>query len=281
MPTTLAFQSTAFDVIERNSQPWIRGSQVASALGYPKPERVTELYTRHADEFTGSMTAVVTLPTPGGPQETRIFSLRGCHLLAMFARTPIAKAFRVWVLDVLETLSRVQQPSVPSPAPNIASPLTPEQQCTLQNIVKGKIDALPESQRHGGLYPQIWGRFKNHFRVAKYDQLPQSRMGEAISYLVAMEIRPLPSRPEPKALPEPPAPDEPLLAACASASRQLDSAAASIRQAAAALEPFFRPEEGIRLNAVSVIGAVWSMLLHTNSSLHDSSMLLFLARRGA
>lgn len=33
---------------------------------------------------------------------TRIFSLRGCHLLAMFARTPVAKAFRKWVLDVIE-----------------------------------------------------------------------------------------------------------------------------------------------------------------------------------
>ena len=32
----------------------------------------------------------------------RIFSLRGCHLLAMFARTPVAKAFRRWVLDVIE-----------------------------------------------------------------------------------------------------------------------------------------------------------------------------------
>ncbi|GJC32652.1 hypothetical protein KAM398_26550 [Acinetobacter sp. KAM398] len=32
----------------------------------------------------------------------RIFSLRGCHLIAMFARTDVAKAFRKWVLDVLD-----------------------------------------------------------------------------------------------------------------------------------------------------------------------------------
>ena len=37
------------------------------------------------------MTAVATLPTEGGPQEICIFSLRGCHLLAMFVRTPVAK----------------------------------------------------------------------------------------------------------------------------------------------------------------------------------------------
>ena len=37
-----------------------------------------------------------------GEKEVRIFSLRGAHLLAMFARTKVAKAFRKWVLDVLD-----------------------------------------------------------------------------------------------------------------------------------------------------------------------------------
>ena len=35
-------------------------------------------------------------------REVRIFSLRGAQLLAIFARTPPAKRFRRWVLDVLE-----------------------------------------------------------------------------------------------------------------------------------------------------------------------------------
>lgn len=33
---------------------------------------------------------------------TRIFSLRGVHLIAMFARTPVAEDFRKWVLDILD-----------------------------------------------------------------------------------------------------------------------------------------------------------------------------------
>ncbi|VFS25202.1 Uncharacterised protein [Enterobacter cancerogenus] len=35
-------------------------------------------------------------------QETRVFSLRGAHLIAMFARTPVAKEFRRWVLDIMD-----------------------------------------------------------------------------------------------------------------------------------------------------------------------------------
>ena len=37
--------------------------------------------------------------------ETRIFSARGCHLIGMFARTDRAKAFRKWVLDVLDAIA--------------------------------------------------------------------------------------------------------------------------------------------------------------------------------
>lgn len=32
----------------------------------------------------------------------RVFSLRGAHLIAMFARTSKAQAFRRWVLDILD-----------------------------------------------------------------------------------------------------------------------------------------------------------------------------------
>nr|WP_304736519.1 Rha family transcriptional regulator [uncultured Desulfovibrio sp.] len=63
------------------------------------------------------------------------------------------------------------------PAPD--SPLTPDQQCTLQAIVRAKIEALPPEQR-GGLYPKTWSRFNNHFRLAKYAQLPQSSPGDTI-----------------------------------------------------------------------------------------------------
>ena len=38
----------------------------------------------------------------GGKQQVRVFSLRGCHLLAMFSKTPVAKEFRRWILDLIE-----------------------------------------------------------------------------------------------------------------------------------------------------------------------------------
>ena len=185
---SVGFNGVQFEEITRNNEPWIRMPQIEVALGYTKRGAAQTLYDRHADEFTDSMTAVVTLPTPGGPQETRIFSLRGCHLLAMFARTSVAKAFRAWVLDVLEVLNEAEQPALESSTPLL---ITPDQQCTLQNIVKALVDK-------GGIYANLWSRFNNHFRLGSYKQLPQSKMGDAISYLINMDPKP---KQQPKALP--------------------------------------------------------------------------------
>ena len=74
-------------------------------------------------------------------------------------------------------------------APALADlPLTPDQQCTLRDIIRAKVEAIPEAERGKGLYPQLWSRFNNHFRIARYAQLPQSRLSEAIEYLMKMEL---------------------------------------------------------------------------------------------
>lgn len=101
--TTLTFQNTTLSVINQNNQTFLTGSDLGIALGYSKPlQSVTNLYNSNADEFTAEMTALIEMPTAGGIQKVRIFSLRGAHLIAMFARTKVAKDFRKWVLDILD-----------------------------------------------------------------------------------------------------------------------------------------------------------------------------------
>ena len=98
LPKTIRFQDTELSIIDRDGTPWLTGSQIATALDATYRQAVTNIYQRHRDEFTPAMTAVIR----HGRSRVRIFSLRGAHLIAMFARTPRAKAFRQWVLDVLE-----------------------------------------------------------------------------------------------------------------------------------------------------------------------------------
>jgi hypothetical protein len=77
-------------------------SQIDLPMGYAHPNQVTRLFNRHRDEFTDLEVQKVAQPTGHGPREMLLFSLRGCELLAMLARTPEGKKFRRWVLDILE-----------------------------------------------------------------------------------------------------------------------------------------------------------------------------------
>lgn len=101
--TTLTFQNTAMTVINQNNKTFFTATDLGKALEYSDADRsVRRLYTANADEFTPEMTALVEMQTNGGKQQVRIFSLRGAHLIAMFARTKVAKEFRKWVLDILD-----------------------------------------------------------------------------------------------------------------------------------------------------------------------------------
>lgn len=86
---------------------WLTSADVAKALGYKSTKSISNLFAQYEDEFSQGMTMVIESVTNGingssRRMKVRVFSLRGAHLIAMFARTPVAKEFRRWVLDILD-----------------------------------------------------------------------------------------------------------------------------------------------------------------------------------
>ena len=177
--------------VNNNDSVWLRASDIAKALGYQREDKVSRLYQRNADEFTADMTQVIEIsaePHFGTDKNLsdgrcRIFSLRGCHLLAMFSRTPVAKAFRKWVLDVLDRLAEEEQATLPH-----GDTLTATEQAQLQAIVQAKAGMVPADMQRKA-FAEMWTRFNRHFRIARYAQLPPAKMGEAVEYLVGMEVK--------------------------------------------------------------------------------------------
>ena len=105
----LTFNGVNLSPISHKNQTWLTSVELAKSLGYADEKSVSRIFTRNKDEFSGNMTTLFQggqidhLGESCGVQNgTRIFSLRGCHLIAMFAKTVIAKQFRVWVLDILD-----------------------------------------------------------------------------------------------------------------------------------------------------------------------------------
>ncbi|CNI24975.1 BRO family protein [Yersinia intermedia] len=88
---------------------WVTAKESAKLLGYANAKSVTNLYNSNSDEFTASMTEVITTVTSGKTMgcnnlktKIRIFSLRGLHLLGLLAETPVAKDLRRWALDLMD-----------------------------------------------------------------------------------------------------------------------------------------------------------------------------------
>lgn len=103
-PNQLAeFSGLQITIHDFNGSRWVAALDVGRGLGYTDPKGIHAIYRRHADEFTDRDTwqGVVKTSTPGGAQQTRLFSETGVVLLTMFANTPRAKDFRAWAKRVL------------------------------------------------------------------------------------------------------------------------------------------------------------------------------------
>lgn len=149
----LSFNDVNFSPVQANGQIWLSSSELAQALDYKNIKSVSNLYNSNKDEFSSSMTQVIESVTSGNYKtKTRIFSLRGCHLIAMFARTAVAKDFRKWVLDVLDK-------EIAEQYPNLA---TPEQKQEIKGLLHEYVKMTGKS------YPNAWNEL---FEVAGFNKL--------------------------------------------------------------------------------------------------------------
>lgn len=110
----LKFNDHTFKLVESDGKTWLTAADIATALGYSRTDQVSRIFLRHQREFSPSMTLIFRNTTLGfgiQPSDTRLFSLRGAHLVGMFARTNKGIEFRAWVLDQLDELERQASPT--------------------------------------------------------------------------------------------------------------------------------------------------------------------------
>lgn len=120
-PSIRIFQGVSVQIVDRDGQQWLTMADCARCLYDIQDDETVasqavhaatkRLYSENSDEFEEDMTALVELPTRTGLRSTRVFSLRGAHLLGMLARTEKAKAFRRWILDMIEMKAATPEPT--------------------------------------------------------------------------------------------------------------------------------------------------------------------------
>lgn len=248
MTTALTFNDVTLSPITYQNSLWIRAVELARALGYSDGSIVSRLYRKHADEFAPEMTQLIEISAEdrsgllGSAGRCRIFSLRGCHLVAMFARTPVAKAFRRWVLDVLDKLDAEQHAVSPSAIPDdftgplSLTPSTTEDRKPLRALVGSwaQVSGLP--------FAACWNQLKAAFNLANIKELPQEWIPDAIDW-VQKRIDALPA----------PAPATALPAAPSSPTDDAEGHLAAIREH---IRHIHRHEEALFLLARKALPAV-------------------------
>lgn len=162
----LVFHDVPFKPVSHEGRVWLSATEIAAALGYRKSDAITQVYERNADEFTTEMTQTLKLRASGNYEKTiRIFSLRGAHLVAMFAKTPLAKEFRRWVLDILD---------------REVSPLrktTTDDRTPLRDAVNMLV-----SKKHL-MYPEAYSIIHQRFAVDSIEDLTPEQIPQAIEYV--------------------------------------------------------------------------------------------------
>lgn len=189
MSLSFCFNDFTFSPVTRDNQPWFKSSEIARALGYANDNYVTRLFHRNEDEFSSGMTQLIENSAEiqfGSEGRSCIFSLRGCHLLAMSARTPVAKAFRRWVLDVIEQCG--DRVPVAEPVTLNDELISASERAELKLIVDAKLSTYPAAVQ-GKARAEIWAKHNRHFRIAEYSQLPARLMPDAREFLLSVRVR--------------------------------------------------------------------------------------------
>lgn len=180
----LSFNDVTFNPVSQNDgQIWLTSTELAKALGYAETDSVSKIYSRNKDEFTSNMTTTVKMgvvrKTGKVTMSVRVFSLRGCHLIAMFARTKVAQDFRKWVLDILDkevgqaTVERITRLTISA-----------EQQKQIRFAIAKRC------QQNSVHYQTVYTALYEHFNVPRYTELLVSDFDEAIKFIQSVNLTP-------------------------------------------------------------------------------------------
>lgn len=170
-------------LVGEDNNPWFVARDVFSALTIPWAGK------RTLSIIPEAWRGVVKLTTPQKhssgrevyqEQEIIIISEPAVYKLAFRSNKPEAEAFTEWVAsEVLPSIRKTGQYT----APVSPSTLTPSEQHQIQQAVKAKA-----GDNHKSI-PEIWGRIKNKFKVARYDQLLGSQLQDALAYIEGMKLK--------------------------------------------------------------------------------------------
>ncbi|MEC4682267.1 MAG: Rha family transcriptional regulator [Nitrospirota bacterium] len=117
----------------------------------------------------------------------------GFTILAMGFTGKRAMEFKIKYIEAFNRMEAKLRGKAQAALPPSGT-LTPSHKRDLQEIIASRASEYPEGLR-GGIYPQLWGKLKTHFRVGSYTELTDALFEEAKAYLERVPLdEPAPAR---------------------------------------------------------------------------------------
>lgn len=172
-----SFETKPVRILIREEIPWFVANDVCRTLEIANSRDAISRLDEDEKTAVGITDALVRQGfndnVPGN--SLNLVNESGLYALIFRSRKPSAKRFRKWVTaEVLPTIRKTGSYTLT---------ISPAQQHELQVIVARRAQDL------GKLRAEIWSRFDNHFRIARYSQLPTSKFEEAKTYLETLVLR--------------------------------------------------------------------------------------------
>ncbi len=124
----------------------------------------------------------VKMPTGSIRKDPAFFITRdGFTILAMGFTGKRAMEFKIKYIEAFNRMESELQEKAHASLPHSEN-LSSAHKRDLQEIVSRRANEYPEGLM-GGIYPQLWGKFKTHFRVGSYADLPDAIFEEARAFL--------------------------------------------------------------------------------------------------
>jgi hypothetical protein len=95
----------------------------------------------------------------------------------------ISPAFHLKVIRTFDELVQKELKALKQTHPK----LTPQLQHQLKSTIDAKFSVF-SSEDQKRLYPQVWARLKNKFKVTQYADIREDEIGDVINYLLHMEL---------------------------------------------------------------------------------------------
>ena len=175
------FESTNVRIVQDADQLWFAAQDVMECLDYSNGSRPAKVLAHVPNEWKG----VNPIHTLGGQQKLLCLSEPGLYFFLGRSDKPKALPFQKWLAgEVLPSIRKTGRYSMQPALPNAC--ITPAQAGELSALIAGR---FPDGRDR----PYAWGRFNNHFRIARYRELPAARFAEACAYIGSMQPRALPA----------------------------------------------------------------------------------------